>query len=105
MKIKNIEELFGKTIKKAVMLDAETFGLMLTDNTYCSMNIVFYGETCKLELNKQWDLNNSHLRDLGVIDDVEFERREVEEQRDYELRQEKRDLMEYERLKVKYGWR
>ena len=103
--ITEIEDLAGKTIEKAAMLDGhETFGLLFTDKTYCSINVRFYGgDTHKLELEVQDDLESNDLRDLGVINEDEYQKLKTEEDAEWKVRCEANERSQYERLKAKFG--
>lgn len=98
-----INDLTGKTIKRAVWLDSgETFGILFTDSTYCSVDVCFFGDSHQLELDDPGDLSNSDLLSLGVLDQEEFDRLKLEMQKKYRYHQEKQERAKYEELKAKF---
>ena len=101
--ITDIAKLAGKTIEKAIMLDCEeTFGLLFTDGTYCSIDVHFYDDSHDLEFDGSGDLSGRDLVTLGVITESELEVREARENRRLILFQEDHERKQYELLKAKY---
>ncbi len=102
--INNIEELKGKIIKKATLLDYdEKFGLIFTDDTYCYIDIHCYGESHSLELGETGDLEDDDLLSLGIITQYDYDKKKEDIRKKYIMEQEKRDMARYEELKKRFG--
>jgi len=98
--IQNIEELSGKTILKAVLVDYEsTVMLTFTDNSYCAVSA--YGDMYLLDSEE--DIDDAMFRDAGIITEEEYEKRERAEMTIELKYREDAEKAAYKRLKAKYG--
>ena len=99
--IKNVQELPGKTIANAKLIDAdESLALLFTDDTFAIVDVDFFGDSHSLTLSEE--PNDYGLREAGVITKDEYAARQArrEEERNAAREASERDL--YERLKARF---
>ena len=102
--ITKLEELEGKTILRTASLIrlTEGIGLIFTDDTYCvfTSRSLYYDES---EVELAEEVGDYELKELGFIDQVEYERRVENEKQEYNHKKELQQRREYQELKAKFG--
>lgn len=99
--IKDVEELVGKTIKKAKYVSSdETLALLFKDKTCAFFGVKFYGESYDIEIED--DVEDYVKKEAGVISEEEYEEIQRTERVLNTKRQEESEREMLARLKSKY---
>ena len=102
MKLNNIEQTAGKTIKRACFVDAhERLAITFTDGTYVFVEAKFWGESMNL-VEMTSIIKNYMLKDAGVITKEEHEKRDKDESLAFDENRRTKELAELKRLEDKY---
>jgi len=87
----------GKTIDRIVELRNWTY-FIFTDNTYCIYNVHFHNTKLDIEAAS----GNWGLMKLGFISNEEYDKRELDEKLESEIRQKNHEIEWLKTLKAKY---
>ena len=105
--IKKDQDLVGRTIEKQGYAD-NTFALFFNDNTFAIFRGCGWEETDDVELmgedyNLEPNLSNCcDLKDLGVIDETEYEKVWDDYNAKKKIKNEEKERLQYEKLRLKY---
>jgi hypothetical protein len=95
-----LEEFVGRTIGAAVFEDATVY-LRFTDGTLGGFHSRYRYEDLEIEVAEDEPYDHTQLA-LGIIDQIEYDRRKATKDKEWEDRQAANERAQYERLKAKF---
>tara|TARA_R110000850_G_scaffold184824_3_gene310539 strand:- start:258 stop:575 length:318 start_codon:yes stop_codon:yes gene_type:complete len=101
--ITNEQDLVGKTIEKAMILDDTAFVLTLTDGSFSYIKAINFYDGVEMELSEEDDVDEFQLRAAGLITEQEYEAQMAARREKASARSLSRDLVLYEKLKARLG--
>jgi hypothetical protein len=74
--IKDLSELSGLTIKNAINIENDdSIGVVFTDGSYCAFTVTLYGDSHDMVIDRDGDIDDDDLMDMGVISQSEYDSR------------------------------